>query len=147
MKLKNTTHWDDKFLRRMISWCCKQIGYSPRNIWIAEFGKKKRGSFTGTAWWRCKRIRIVIGPATSFPVEPYLYPGRKSKAFMSPKFNDQLDALVGITAHEIVHLLRKNGGERYTRHWERKCVQLFNENRSKLLAEWEFGLTDPIRTA
>lgn len=149
MKIKNTTEHPVWFLRRMVAWCAKEIGFPVSEIRLAEFGKRSRGEFNGRAWYRSRRIRVVIGPASEFPVAPYLYPGRKSDAFMSPEFRDQLEALVGVTAHEIAHLFQYHGrsgnaarrGERVTQHWERKLTELFRDNREALIAEWSIEPT------
>lgn len=144
MKLKNTTKHPAHFLRRMVAWCAKEIGLPLREVRSVEFGNRSRGAFNGRAWYRQRRIRVVIGPATAFPVKPFLYPGRTSEAFLSPEYTDQLDALVGVTAHELAHLFQYHGrsgsaarrGERVTRHHERRLTELFRANRDGLLAEW-----------
>jgi hypothetical protein len=141
MKLKNTTHWPDHFLRRMVAWVCKQVELPARSLKRADFGKRSRGCFNGYAWYRSMRIRVVIGPAKEYPVEPFHYPGRTNDQFLSPRYADQLEGLVGVTAHELQHLHRKaetghGGGERHTRGEERRIHALFVANRDTLVAEW-----------
>lgn len=142
MRLKNTTHWPDHFLRRLVAWTCKEIGLPVRSIRLAEFGKRSRGAFNGRAW-SSGRIRIVIGPASAFPVEPHLYPGRTSDAFMSPRMADQTEGLVAVTAHEVEHIYgyrnrkgKHRHSERFTRGEERRIMDLFRAQRDALLAEW-----------
>lgn len=150
MKLRNTTHWPDYFLRRMTAWVAKHIGLPMSEIKRAEFGKRSKGALNGRAWWS-GRFRVVIGPPSAFPVEPYLYPGRTNEAYRSPRMADQLEALVAVTAHELEHLyvfahkrtlpqiraLRRGSlSERSTRHEERRIHGLFVADRDALLAEW-----------
>jgi hypothetical protein len=125
----------------MVSWVCKQVELPSRSLKSADFGKRSRGCFNGYAWYRSGRIRVVIGPAREYPVEPFHYPGRTNNQFLSPRYADQLEALVGVTAHELQHLHRKfetghGGGERHTRGEERRIHALFVANRDALVAEW-----------
>lgn len=46
MKLKNTTSVPDYFLRRMTSWCCKQLGVPVRKIRKITF-RNKSGGYSG----------------------------------------------------------------------------------------------------
>lgn len=152
MQLRNTTDWDSKFLRRMVSWVCRQVGYPVKRLKAAEFGKRSSGAYNGRAFlWR-RSIRVVIGPARCYPVKPHLYPGTKNAAFMSPEMRDQIEGLVGVTAHEIEHLFsdafRKHrkvnvNSERFTQAEERRVVELFRANRVELMAKWE----TPAKTA
>ena len=150
MKLTNTTDWPDWFLRRMMAWSCKEIGLPVREVRQAQFGKRRRGAFNGHAR-TSGLIRVVIGPNESFPTLPYLYPGRTSEAFLSPGYADAIEALIGVTAHELTHLrtytqfrykpmirkLRRGiHSERPTRFEERRVIETFRANRDALLAEW-----------
>lgn len=144
MKLRNTTHWPDYFLRRMLRWVCQQIELAPREINRAEFGKRASGCWNGRAWWS-GRIRVVIGPADCFPVEPYQYPGTTDPAYLSPRCVDQLEGLIAVTAHEATHIrqYRQRGrhgkrlnSERPTRFEERRVLELFKQQREQLVAEW-----------
>lgn len=139
MKMRNTTDWPDYFLRRMLAWVCKQVQLPVRTLRQVEFGKRKRGCFNGRAWLR--RIRVVIGPASCYPVEPFHYPGRTNDQFLSPRMADQVEALVAVTAHEAQHVYGYHygggRGERHTRGEERRVHALFVANKEALLAAWQ----------
>lgn len=48
MKLHNTTDFPDYFLRRMVSWCCREIGLPVRYVQEATFRKGGRCHSRGT---------------------------------------------------------------------------------------------------
>lgn len=157
MKLKNRTAWPDHFLRRLVSWCAKTVGVPVKSIRVAEFGSRTHGAFNGRAW-SGGRIRVVIGPTNDFPAEAFLYPGRKTEAFRAPAYEDQLEALVGVTAHELEHIrgyihnhnraIRKRRivGERHTRHAERTVIEQFRAERTLLLLQWHIPPTESAKT-
>lgn len=148
MNLKNSTDWSNLFLRRMLSWCCKQVGVPVRQLHKAEFGNRTDCAYSGRGTW--KRILVRIGPASCYPVKPHLYPGRTDEAFMSPLIEDRVEGLIAVTAHELTHArehyrmkkqpairaLRAWGSERQTMFEERRVLELFKQNREALLAEW-----------
>lgn len=133
---KNTTQWSNRFLSRMLAWCCRQVECPLDRIKRAEFWKRSRGSCRGTAWLRTGRIRVVIGPPSAFPVEAHNYPGRKSSVYLSPQMNDLLEALVAVTTHEVTHVRVGKGGERNAMREERRAVEAFSADREALLVKW-----------
>ena len=62
MKFKNTTDFDDHFLRRMVSWIVKQHGLPAKRIRRVEF-LNTRHAFRGTAY-RSGRMIVRIGKDT-----------------------------------------------------------------------------------
>lgn len=150
MKLKNTTDFPDHFLRRMVSWCCKELELPVRKVRNAAFGNRTNSAYSGHAWYSM-RIHISIGPEKFFPTGGHLYPGRTSEAYRTPMMNDRTEALVSITAHELTHLrtydtfrsrpmirqMRRGiGSERQTQYEMRRLTELFRANREVLLANW-----------
>lgn len=148
MKLTNSTDWPDYFLRRMTAWCAKQINLPMRAVKRGHFGKRSRGSKNGRAWYSM-RFRVMIGPASEFPIAAYVYPGRTHERYTLPALADREEALVEVTAHELTHLrcylrwrtsgrIRKfdAGGELHSTHEGRRVLELFKANRAALLAEW-----------
>ena len=146
MILKNRTDWDDSFLRRLVAWVAKEIELPAKEIRQAAFSRTKTCAFRGRAWWS-GRIRVVIGPEQRYPVKPFLYPGRQSERYLSPHYADPLEALVGVTAHELTHLRdfmqrHRNGrtgrgpGETNTRAEERRVHALFVARKTELIALW-----------
>jgi len=146
MKLKNTTDFSDRFLRRMTAWCCKQIGYPIRELKVAQFRNKESG-YRGFARYWSKMISATIPGSNCFPMGPDNRPGMQGE-----RFNDRLECLVAITAHEIFHLAahyvdehkqrtRHSDGthgssEQATRREEVRVLRLFRESRSALLEVW-----------
>ena len=154
MKIKNNTDWPDYFLRRLVTWCCKELGLPARYLKRADFGKRTRGPYNGCAWLGSRRMRVVIGPPNEFPTKGRPYPGRTSEVFRDPDYADQLEALIGVTAHEIQHHVAYSQrrvsryGERATTHAEHKIIECFRPQRDALVATWsmEPKRLDPKKT-
>ena len=125
----------------MTAWCCKQVECKASYLKEAEFGKRSRGHFNGWAS-RSGGIRVVIGPESSFPYKDGFYPGRSGEAFRSADMNDQLEALIAVTAHEVTHIRdyverpHRSGDERTTQREERLAVEAFRADRDRLVAKW-----------
>lgn len=136
MKLKNSTDFSDRWLRRMVAWCCREIGLPVRQLRRAQFTNTKV-AYRGRAWGYSRRILVRIGPAEKFPSPSWKYGGA-----MVDACNDRVEGLVSITAHELFHILQSVERLRRTRK-ERSCVRAenlvrrkFSENREALLAIW-----------
>lgn len=71
MKFKNTTDFDDHFLRRMLSWVLQQHGLPAKRLWIVQF-LNTRHAFRGTAW-RSGRMIVRIGAETSTVSKGQIY--------------------------------------------------------------------------
>ena len=116
MKLINTTAYSDYFLRRMISWCCREIGLPVGSVNEAKFCNRSNGDTTGRAWWPSNRIHLSVG--------------------------SNLAKLVSTCAHELVHLwLYQEDGkwiaqEKKTRRHAVRVVEKFKASRDELLASW-----------
>lgn len=123
----------------MAVWVCEQVGLSTDKVQEAAFGNRSRGAYSGFAYYSM-RIHVSIGRGTSFPKKSHIYRGRKSEAYRSPAYADRLECLVGITAHEMTHLmeydLKEKTGERRTMENERRVTELFRQSRKSLVAEW-----------
>jgi hypothetical protein len=142
MKLKNTTDYDDHFLRRLTAWVCKQCGMPVKQLLHAEFRNAKGWhAYTGTAW--TARFVVRIGSDKCFPTQPDGRPGMSNEVFA-----DRLEGLVAITAHEVEHLAQRNQRrqstlrrvrgrlERVTRAREIAVLRLFRQHRDELVAKW-----------
>lgn len=129
MKLKNTTEWPDWFLRRMVAWCCRELGCSTAIIREAVFRNRKDRYTSGHAWWGGKRGRFVVSSGLKSPV--------------------RLVELIKVTGHEVFHLKadqdgirsrrfgRSSGSSEHQTEWhERRIYEAFEANRESLLAEW-----------
>lgn len=148
MKLENSTDFADHFLRRLVSWCCRQSGYPVRRLVSAKFSNTAR-SYSGMAYGS-RRIRVSIGGWYNFPTSPDNRPGMQGESFA-----DRIEALVAVTSHEIEHLCQyaegrsrrlndKRAIERVTRYTEINSLRLFRANRDALILEWS---AEPSRRA
>lgn len=143
MQLKNRTEWEDKFLRRMVSWCGQELGTPARLIRIAQFGQRSNRAYSGRAFYSQRRILVRIGPASRYPLQPDRRPGMCNVALA-----DRLEALVAVTAHEIYHLAafydrahkqtngRRTSSEKTTRWFEAHVLLSFREKRAFLIEQW-----------
>lgn len=142
MRLTNTTDFPNHFLRRMVSWCCKQLDLPVRDVKAANFANS-RSAWGGRAYLRQRRISTRIGKASDFPATAR-QPGSK----VTETIADRLECLVKVTAHELAHLdnykhgsttrLRggHGGGEGRTQAMAFAVLRAFREQREQLVAEW-----------
>jgi hypothetical protein len=141
MRLVNSTSYPDYFLRRMVSWCCKEIGYPVRSISQKRFVTRRDGRTSGRAWWPSNRIHIsAAGTFADW---------QKSKRWgwfgeRDPEAHEvrRVNSLVHVTAHEIIHLwLHRTEGkseaqEKKTERHAKRVKEQFLANRDALLKEW-----------
>lgn len=142
MKLKNSTDFDDKFLRRMVSWCCKELDMPVKTVQSATFTNTKR-IWRGRAFIERKAILCRVGAM--------LEPRTDNRPGMDGvTLADRLEVLVYLTAHELYHLAAEwvphhkqrtrrgysGSGEAITRSVGKRVMLAFRESRDRLLAEW-----------
>ena len=140
---KNSTDWSDAFLRKMLSWVCKEIEYPRLKLRKIEFGNRTNCAYSGRAW-SCRDILVRVGPDSKFPCQARIH----GDGFTVGTINDRLEALVKVTAHEVAHLdnaRRGNssrragewgGSERYTDVAAKRVLMAFREKRAELEAAW-----------
>jgi len=151
-KWKNLTTWDDHFLRRMLSWVCKEIDYPRLKLTGAEFGNRTNRAYSGRAWYS-HRILVRVGPESRFPCNTFVH----GDGFSVGKLVDRIEALVKVTAHEVAHLDNERrgnnsrrgsdpwgGSERYTDSMAKQVLIAFRKQRDELVAEWS---AKPTRVA
>jgi hypothetical protein len=153
MKLKNSTDWPDHFLRRMVSWCCKELDIPVRTIKEAVF-RNRSHNFSGHAYpWR-KRI-VVSCAAQLVPVPP-----NHERKYHKLGFEDAVDCLVAVAGHEIYHVAAEHvpehkqrsrrfgrsagSSEKATCHAEYKVQAAFRAQRESLLAAWSEPTTKDL---
>lgn len=145
MKLKNTTDFPDYFLRRMVSWCCKQLDYSSRNISEAQFRNRSDSCASGCAYGS-QRFVVSIGNITW--INDGTGDGSRTKRARRTIY-ERANDLVRVTAHEIFHLKAHREGinsrnygrssgssERQTCWHEQKILEAFKTNRESLMDKW-----------
>lgn len=140
MTIKNTSHWPNHFVRRMLAWCMKQTEVRRCELYRATFRKRRR-LYSGHAW---SSGRIVVSVALDgFPVVNRGY----KRACMAADgtydtFSDPLEALVSVTAHELGHINHFRRGhfgrdsEARAEARARGVLRRFRECRDALEAEW-----------
>lgn len=143
MKLRNSTDFPSHFLRRLVSWCCKQIGLPAKWLHSAQFTNCEL-AFRGRAWYRDVLIRI--GPDSHFPFPAHSYGG-----YEAPALSDRLETLIWITTHELTHVLQNGSPQGRRRDKEYSCewhahqaLKAFQADRERLVAEWS---AEPLRSA
>lgn len=150
MRFKNTSRFDDAFLRHAVEWCREFVELPASALIEARFGRRSRvGGFNGRCWYICQRSRILVGVPDkpgSYPREGYKYPGRKSEIYRGPDYPDEIANLICIITHELWHA-RENyrateSGEVGTMAAERRVAVEFAAKRSELLPTWG----EPYRT-
>lgn len=160
MELKNTTDFEDWFIRRMISWVCKSeyIDWSVKKINKVIVRNRNRGRYSGRAWPWARRIVLSIGTARVF--SPYIrdehgHPIRDEEAIKKgrplherfkvgePDLDERIKLLVELTAHEVGHLTQIVKPRRRGKYSERevdwkadRVVEDFLEKREELIAAW-----------
>jgi hypothetical protein len=95
-RFENSTHWPDRFLKRMAAWCCRELDVPVRLIRHYRF-RNSRSAWGGCARPWSKQISVCVGPASWFPHSC-------STHRTGDTFTDQLECLIAVTAHEIYHV-------------------------------------------
>lgn len=141
--LKNTTKNPDRFLRRMIAWCCRELRMPVRYVHRATFGNRTGGRWRGTSRWSVFTVRI--GDMVVYPTHSRYTQYRDAVKFES---NDYFELLVNITAHELAHIRanqrRASGAatnESSIDALSYHVLKAFRADRENLLAAW--GATKP----
>ena len=139
MRLRNSTDWPDYFLRRMVAWCCGELGLPVRRLRNAQFRNRSTCNYSGHAY-SSMRIVCSVGPTSRFPTKPDNRDGMAGEIMA-----DRTEALIAITAHELEHIrqyatglsrLIKGRTEATTRAAEVRVLRAFRANREALMAEW-----------
>jgi len=155
MRLENSTHWSDLFLRRMVSFCCKELEVPVRTIKHARF-RNSRSSWGGVARSWKRQITACVG-------RPECFPTTCNTHKVGESFADQVECLVAVTAHEIYHVAathvpkhqqKTRGRDSYASSERATCVaefqvlNAFRADRANLLADWErpFAIEPVIKT-
>lgn len=146
MKLKNSTAWPDYFLRRLISWACREIEMRQKVCRRATF-RNSRASWGGCAHLGPRTITVCVGRAGCFPASTKTHANGHQMTLA-----DREECLVWVTVHELCHLLQyaqqvttrrqstingNHGGSEIATEWHAKpVVEAFRAERTRLLAEW-----------
>ncbi len=139
MRLKNSADLPDVFLRRMVSWCCRELGLPTKHVRACEFTNCHPSRvFRGKAWYTSGRILVRISAEDS----PFPFTGRRNSR--APEFTlaDRIEALVKVTAHELAHIERHQRNAPRGNHeadTDRQALQVlraFRDRREELLAAW-----------
>lgn len=141
MKLRNTTDFPDYFLRRLVSWCCRELELPASKVRQVTFANS-RGAYGGCAYLGNLSVGVRIGPPGYFPCKT-----AKHYDGLQETLVDRTEGLVAVTAHELAHLEQYRrrtttrrggfgGSERLTDAMAFRCLRAFREQRDSLLAEW-----------
>ena len=137
LTIQNSTTWPAWFLRRVVSWCRRELGMPRSELRLAVF-RNSRSAWGGNAQYWKKRIAVCVGHAGWFP----------RQNTHGGTFHDRLDCLVEITAHELAHLWQHlhhtktrirggwGGSENATEWHALPVLAKFQRDREALLAQW-----------
>src|SRR5438552_503113 len=94
MKIKNTTQFPNQMLRRMTSWCCRQLDISPRSIRRIKFRNRTDGFTSGHCYSASGVICVSVGTVI-------FNDGREltNEEYRTARVNE----LVRVSAHEVAH--------------------------------------------
>ena len=134
MKIINTTKHPSPFLRRVVSWCMKELNIQPHVLVSATFRNKRR-AWSGTAW--TGRITVRIGE-TKYPTH-----SRYSRMKGAVRFDmhDEVEVIVCVIAHELAHVRfyhthRGPKDERSIDAFAYHVLKAFRGKRDELLMRW-----------
>lgn len=142
MKLINTTDYSDVFLRRMVSWCCRQIGLPVAKVRKVTFRNRKHG-ISGHCWSEAGDLVCSVSRAGTW------FTGTQQVSQ-----RDRIAMLVDIVAHELAHRLlfversmtrksrrygtvSRGGSEQQANWFEKQVAKAFEADREALVAAWE----------
>jgi hypothetical protein len=139
MKLRNSTPYSDRFIRRMIAWCAKELDLPVRKIKAAQFTRPGKYGSRGAAW---PSMRILVRVERE---DRQL--GSFERAGVTIPAMDGMGRTLWITAHEVAHLVqfsrrlmdrhkRKRDCEGFAERRTLVVYQRFAEQRDALLAHW-----------
>jgi hypothetical protein len=145
MLIKSTIGWKKSWLRKVVSFCCRELGYNASNITRAIFSQAHSGEYAGRAYCGWHQIKVKINPINTYPVID-----RYPRSLPPLELNDPVEVLVLITAHESAHLerwdrfvrgLKREGRrdtllERDTERLARMVLASFRNQRKRLMEKW-----------
>jgi hypothetical protein len=153
VKVTNSIGWETRWLREVVSFCCRELDYPARNIRAAHFSQCHNGDYRGWASYDAHKIRVKINPLNAYPVR-----SADHRGLGGVEQADAVEVLVRVIAHEIAHLERydrfarahKERGGRDTRLEEdtewlaRGVLKAFRGRREELLAAWGESGPGPV---
>ncbi len=163
MRLENKIELPDYVLRRMVIWCCKEIGdkdFSTRDFYSALFKFTRTAEWGGGAKYNPDRIEVTICRSSKpWPKNGINFSHRLRDT--PPMKLDRFGALVGVTVHELCHIYTRrrerlgapktrrggrspSGSEPRIDRMTRRVMHIFLANRATFEAEW---FAEPERAA
>lgn len=154
MKLINSSGWNDSWLRNLVAWCCEEINYPPGYVAVANFSLAHNCPYRGWARYADRSIRAKVNPLNDYPLR-----AKRQRGLDPFDYRDAVEVLIGITAHEIVHLerwerfakdlrkasVRDKGLEKDTEQRARFVVLAFLRRKPRLMAAWGDAGPGPVR--
>lgn len=148
MKITNTTDFHDMFLRRMIGWVCRQVGYPVSQVTEAVFRNRSDSSYSGRAFLNQRRIVVSVRMSMT-DARRALVSQQHAEQWAVGRIND----LLTVTSHEIIHLwmcqerigtrrsrrygtTSPGGSERHVEGYTARVVAAFDARRDELIAAW-----------
>ena len=139
----NETDYPSPYLRRIVSWVCRQAEISTKDIKFITFANTRTYYFSGSAY-RGGLVEIRIGKDPQFPAPPRYQSG-------SPRwFETREDALVFIIAHEVYHIrqfiverkkpVKRNPIREHSADlFAKRTLLEYLKNKQRLVEAWSLG--------
>lgn len=108
MKIINSTDWPVWFLRRMVAWCCGELGIKVKKIQRFKLRNRSDGFSSGHCYSGYGLICVSLGVVnwtTALGVSKTLKRGDEYR-------RRTVDDLVRVTAHEVAHRMQHIEGSR-----------------------------------
>lgn len=140
MRFRNSTDLADGFLRKLVSWCCKQIDLPLSAVHGCQF-THCAALYRGRAWSSGRILCRISKPGMPYDGS-YPHTAKYRGLVNTPTYtvNDRMEALVFLTAHELWHLVQYRRGhkarEAYNDTVAIGVLKTFRESRETLLADW-----------
>jgi hypothetical protein len=137
MELINSTPYPDRFLRRMVSWCCRVLELPVSKVRKIRFRNREDGFTSGYCYDTSGEIVVSVGVPRYQPESPLLrepglvfrsergsYPDPTVRILVGPPeklVQEHHRDLVRVTAHELAHrmLWLEGSRTRFSRRYNR----------------------------
>ena len=146
MKVRNTSRFADRFVRRMLRWCIAQLDIprpvNQRDAIKEAWFRDRRSLYSG----HCYGNRIVVSiSGNGFPTASSWCRAYTPATGGDVWLYDSIEALVMVTAHELGHVQDRRlghfgrGSEARADAAARCVLRLFRESKDDLVQQWMAG--------
>jgi hypothetical protein len=131
MQLVNTIGFREGWLRRLITYCCRELEYPRDRLRKATFSLCHSGDFKGKAYHDRRLIIVRMNAFLEYPLRL-----KATKLFPSFELADAIELVEFLTAHELAHLAFPDRPESHIEGIGRNITLQFRRHRDQLLPRW-----------